>query len=570
MFDTGGYKMLRAKRMITFSSVQVGGNIIKKMTCCSRQHGSILIGLIITMVVMAFLAAGMMYVTTTSAFQELLANNNARAYYAAESGGRYACSLARGTLAHGSPPFPSLTNLNTLFSGNGTTYTMANGDTIQIKNWQQLGTTSLYFTFDAVGIVGSGFLQAKRQLSFKIYPANQQAGTGGPSGPPAIPQILSDFDIPKADLDKFFNPYASSEEDIKSTQWVGGDNALNLKSSFWTIGLDWWHNSDVAQLDAVRIDNEGLLNYGVQVKILIDAKSVNGNTLSDYNISGISFRLDDTSSTLFYYDNMYAMSFFKIKEDSTRSTPDWYSTEAPNSANLLATDSNWLDRSYSGTASSDGEWYVVLWKRAGPTGSSRYPLSKASDDVKLTKQMPHTLLAYKKLSLSDTDTVLYYDSESQTVKPQPWSTIVVYVNEKTDGTNRWNEISGYIASPSSYPRRTEANKTTQSILWPESDGLPNSTVGTIFQPITWNVVSGSGAAAKSGSSNKIIEDSSFNTLNYNMYTSTTDPRAREIGLHVYYDSTSAQNQFYDNFYVDLSPSGYGGYVDGSGVVVQYP
>ena len=45
--------------------------------------------------------------------------------------------------------------------------------------------------------------------------------------------------------------------------------------------------------------------------------------------------------------------------------------------------------------------------------------------------------------------------------------------------------------------------------------------------------------------------------------------AREIGLHIFNESTSAQNIFYDNFYIDLSPSGTGGgggYDDGTGVV----
>ena len=263
--------MLRAKRIMTFSSVQSGGNkpVMNKTMHCSRQHGSILIGLIITMVVMASLAAGMVYVTTTSTFQELLANNNAKAYYAAESGGRYASSLARSALSHG---IPLLSSLTSSYAGNGTTYTMANGNTIQIKNWQQLGSTSLYFTFDAVGTVGSGFLRAKRLLSYKVYPANQGGAPGGEK--PPIPPEVSDFNISKIPgLDKYFNPYASSEEDIKSNPWVDGDPALNLKSSFCTVGLSWWTNANMAQLDRIRNNNGGLLSYGVQVKVSIDAKN---------------------------------------------------------------------------------------------------------------------------------------------------------------------------------------------------------------------------------------------------------------------------------------------------------
>jgi len=547
--------MLRAKRIMTFSSVQSGGNkpVVNKTI---RQHGSILIGLIITMVVMASLAAGMVYVTTTSTFQELLANNNARAYYAAESGGRYASSLARSALSHG---IPLLSSLTSSYAGEtGTTYTMANGSTIQIKNWQQLGSTSLYFSFDAVGTVGSGFLRAKRMLSYKVYPADQGGAPGGEK--PPIPPEVSDFNISKIPgLDKYFNPYASSEEDIKSNPWVDSDPALNLKSSFFTVGLSWWTNSDMAPLDRIRNNNADLLSYGVQVKVSIDTK----NKTSDYNFVGISFRLDDTSDNHFYYDNMYGISFFKIKKVGGANTPDWYSTVTPNSANLLATESHWLGISYADPASSNGEWYVILWKRAGPSGSSRYPRADRNWrlDADQTKTMPHTLLAYQKLILN-TDPVLWIDPVSGWIVPRPWSTIQVYVKEKSNGTN---EISGYLASPESYPRRTGLTP-TDPILWAESNGAPNSTVPSTFRPINWTVVNGSGATA--GSSANIVVDSSFTTLNYPY---TTDPRAREIGLHIYYDSTSAQNVFYDNFYIDLSPSGgWGGYVDGSGVVIQYP
>ena len=54
------------------------------------QEGSILVGLIITMTLIAVLSSSLVYVTTTSSFGELFANRQARAYYLAESGGRYA------------------------------------------------------------------------------------------------------------------------------------------------------------------------------------------------------------------------------------------------------------------------------------------------------------------------------------------------------------------------------------------------------------------------------------------------------------------------------------------------
>lgn len=151
----------------------------------SRQKGSILVGIIITMVVMATLGAGMVYLTTTSTYNELFANNHARAYYVAESGGRYAGGLAMQALATGNPAIDTLTA--TYFAN---PYTMGgNGDKFQITNWvKDASSGSMNITFDSTGTVGSGFLQAKRKISYRINPANQ-LGAGPPPPPPDPPPI---------------------------------------------------------------------------------------------------------------------------------------------------------------------------------------------------------------------------------------------------------------------------------------------------------------------------------------------------------------------------------------------
>ena len=145
----------------------------KKIMLRSRQKGSMLIGLIVTLVIMAALGAGMVYLTSTSTIQELFANNNARAYYAAESGGRYALAVIRNAYA---------TNLTQLSTVNGSqTFTLANGDTFQIINFTQNLTNPQSVNFTSLGIANSGFLQAKRQINYKIVPANQSgvASSGG-------------------------------------------------------------------------------------------------------------------------------------------------------------------------------------------------------------------------------------------------------------------------------------------------------------------------------------------------------------------------------------------------------
>ena len=145
---------------------------------CNCQKGSILIGLIITMVVMSLLGAGMVYLTSTSTFQEVFANNHARAYYVAESGGRYALSVIRDAYA------TDKTKLNAI--NNNQTFTLAsNGGQFQITNFLQDGLDPETITFDSIGTVNSGFLQARRQLTYRVQTANQSGGAtaSGPAGP---------------------------------------------------------------------------------------------------------------------------------------------------------------------------------------------------------------------------------------------------------------------------------------------------------------------------------------------------------------------------------------------------
>ena len=184
--------MLRAERWETAVSYKKGKYAVSsnKVLWPSYQRGSILIGLIVTMVVMASLGAGMVYLTTTSTFQELFANNHARAYYLAESGGRYTTALVRQAFATGSP---TVLSLNTAFSGVAPStgnFTMANGK-FQIENWVEDNGGpggSKQISFDSTGTVNSGFLQARRRLHYKINPANQSGGSVA-SSPPTAPNV---------------------------------------------------------------------------------------------------------------------------------------------------------------------------------------------------------------------------------------------------------------------------------------------------------------------------------------------------------------------------------------------
>jgi len=534
-----------------------------------HQKGSILIGLIITMVVMAALGAGMVYLTTTSTFQELFANNHARAYYAAESGGRYASALSRQALGTNNPPFSTL---NATFFQNE--YTLANGDRFLISNWvEDASTGSMVVTFDSIGTTGSGFMQAKRKLSYRINPANQVgAGPGGYPDKTDFPTAVSDFDnVTTPGLSQYFNPTHPDDTQIKLVKddpKTGSDPAFNLVSPYFTAGISWYTEENALvypQLDKIRTYNDGLLSYNLQVKITPNETPANDGVL----IAGMSFRLDDSATTDYTYGNMYGIAFLKIDKNLAENKwPDWYREPASSvwsdpgigirkldSVDCLETPANSRCAWYG---LENEVYYVVLFKRVGSTKSNGF-------------YGKHTLLAYTKLA--NMSGVL------DGINLRDWTTLMVKVTEEKGGSgdlydyssadNRYNTIKCFLQIPANYPRRIgstpEAKDAVSVVKWDDAD----------FMPINWQWVSGSAQRGKESDGttiNNMIVDASLNTLNYGTYIPSTTIKAREIGLHIYYRSEAANQIYYDNFYIDLSPStgGGGGYIDGSGQVVVGP
>ena len=87
-----------------------------------NRHGSVLIGLVVTMVIFAALGAAMLPLTTTSTMSQIGVNQTARAYFLAESGYRYAA----GEYKNASGETAKDNMLETLHTQG--TYTLSNND----------------------------------------------------------------------------------------------------------------------------------------------------------------------------------------------------------------------------------------------------------------------------------------------------------------------------------------------------------------------------------------------------------------------------------------------------------
>ena len=140
----------------------------------SPQRGSILIGIIITMVIMSVLGTGMLYLTTTSTFNELIYGSHSEAYFVAESGGRYAKAVIRDAYAN------DKTKLNTINANQ--VFTLSNGNSFQIRDWVLQSGNPDTITFSSIGTVGTGFMKAERLIAYRVQPANQTGGSGTTPG----------------------------------------------------------------------------------------------------------------------------------------------------------------------------------------------------------------------------------------------------------------------------------------------------------------------------------------------------------------------------------------------------
>ena len=212
---------------------------------------------------------------------------------------------------------------------------------------------------------------------------------------------------------------------------------------------------------------------------------------------GLSFRLDTNNTSGTSDDRFYGISFFRSIGRGDAQKPAWV---------------NNLDSNFDPIM--DGTPYIILWR-------------------KINSSSVFTLMDYKKLTVADG--VLENEDELKS-----WSTLVAKMRERyqtdvngnyiLDGFGnriRENLITGYVQGASTYPLNT--------INWDYSN----------FNLVVWGWhLSGQTVIAPQTVIDGTLTSSTFDIR-----------RPEEIGIHGYYDSNAANDQFFDDFSSNFTGTG---------------
>lgn len=235
------------------------------------QQGSILIGVIATMVVVAVMGTAMVTLTTTSSYTQVGAFDSIKAFYLAEAGAHYAVPIIRKEAAAAGDPFaPSTGSIDLL---NNKTFTMANGDKFHLS----LDYTAPTYTLESVGILrqGASAFEATRKVTFVIDSA-------------VAPETPLTFET-TADLQENMTLVTGDASVVA--------DKLKIDNNLTEIGLNWVDSTTLPDLLTTWTNNDGLLGYALQVK-------ANMNTGSEF-VAGLSFRVSADT------DSSYGFSFVK-------------------------------------------------------------------------------------------------------------------------------------------------------------------------------------------------------------------------------------------------------------------
>ncbi len=267
----------------------------KIITLHSHQKGAVLIGLIITMTVVAVLSAALVYFTTTSTFSEFFANRQERAYYIAESGARYAIPQIKAD------PVQAATDLH------GKAFTLINGDKFLLL----INTTDPNATYlESEGVVHEGdWLESRARITYKI-PKTFRFDYGLFSGNQQV--VLKD----RAYIDSYdsrVGPWSSEgaiRNGIVGTNRTG-KNSIRVRKNAKVygdaeVGPGGDPSKDIAvEKNALLTGSKGTLSAAKDMTPL--AMPAGGGTPFDLNL--------DNNDTYTFTDGIYRLNTIEITDD---------------------------------------------------------------------------------------------------------------------------------------------------------------------------------------------------------------------------------------------------------------
>lgn len=256
-----------------------------------------------------------------------------------------------------------------------------------------------------------------------------------------------------------------------------------------------WQTADIPKTDYTIVDGD-LLFVGTEAAIslnpgnvnLCDSWTNNGNLLSylmqvkvqnssspKHFIVGLSFRLQNATAT----SDGYGLSFYRYE----------LSNACPNSINWCK-NTNGIQKYID--LKKDKKMFAVLWKRV----SNAY-----------------TVLAYAEMTPS------YGVSVNGDLTP--WSTILLRVNERSDG----NYIKAFVKAPTV--------PATGTVNWSVSG----------FTPVSWTATCSTDSCTSVTPFTEVV-DSTFISTGFCSGATQNRP---EIGIHGFYDMSCNKCQFFDDF-----------------------
>lgn len=300
------------------SNIPVASSSGSNWSCATNNRGSVLIGIVIVMVIIAAMGGVLMSMNATSSVNQFGSMDGFRAFYLAESGGQYAIPIINKNIDDPDTLLPLL---------DGHTFTFNNGDRFQLA----LSYADPVYTLLSTGILDQGNreLNATRQITYRI------TKEGGP-------QMDFPFDDDKEAKKEFkenweFDGKKGKLKDKKKE--LDGTPAVELKGDETYMRLNWT-NPDATLPDLAKIwaDNDELLSYDLQVKVKImeDLKKNKKKGENAEFLVGLTFR--DTGT------EMYGLSFLKIYDCSDKDS---------------------LPAEFCSWGLSTDTLYVVLWKNVG-------------------------------------------------------------------------------------------------------------------------------------------------------------------------------------------------------------